>query len=161
MFLWIGDGAANVALLQAILQKRHAQAGKSQLFLAQFSACNVPHAKFSCGVAIGIFWNSVFYAFLRQSFLCNFMMQSLQHGQFFVASCVRFVDSSATPRSRSCIAIYDFESKLEHLESHRGTGKGTARCRQEDVFEGARSQSWLTNNRFPENKKKNSTKKQN
>ena len=53
--LSIGDGAPHVALLWAILRKRHAQAGKSQPFLAQFSACNVPHAKFSCGVALGIF----------------------------------------------------------------------------------------------------------
>ena len=32
MFLWIGDGAANVALLQAILRQQHAQARTSQPF---------------------------------------------------------------------------------------------------------------------------------
>ena len=78
-------------------------------------------------------------------------MQSLQHGQFFVASCVRFVDSSATLRSQFWIANYDFESKREHLESHRAIAKGITRCRQEDVFEEARSQSWMRIKSFSKN----------
>ena len=77
------------------------------------------------------------------------MMQLLEQGQFFVASSVRFVDSFATPRSQYWFGIYDFQLKIENLESHRVIGKGIAGSRQEDVFEGARSQCWIRNNKFP------------
>ena len=76
----------NVALRHAILRKLHARIEKYHGFASHVSPIHVRNTWFVLGVTIGNLHSNAFGIFFTSTFFCVFVIEVLEHSQFFAAS---------------------------------------------------------------------------